>query len=60
MSYFPDFEGYEVEKELGYNPSGGRITYLARLANNEKVKTPKSNRIMINLDRLIQLIFEVE
>lgn len=35
MSNFPDFSelGYQVERELGHNPGGGRVTYLANRSN---------------------------
>jgi serine/threonine protein kinase len=35
----PNFseQGYEVEAQLGVNPSGGRVTYLASVRNDSKV-----------------------
>ncbi|MEA5525079.1 serine/threonine-protein kinase [Nodularia spumigena] len=36
MTYYPDFStnGYQVEKELGCNLTGGRVTYLAKDIKN--------------------------
>ncbi|NER32097.1 MAG: hypothetical protein F6J89_31965, partial [Symploca sp. SIO1C4] len=38
MNKFPEFEcqGYQVEKELGSNRAGGRVTYLARVITNRQ------------------------
>jgi len=38
MNAFPDFSshGYQIEKELGYNSLGGRVTYLATKINTKK------------------------
>ncbi|WP_088240534.1 hypothetical protein [Calothrix rhizosoleniae] len=38
MINYPDFSsnGYEVERELGKNLTGGRITYLAKDINTGK------------------------
>ena len=35
MNAFPDFSthGYQIERELGYNSLGGRVTYLATKIN---------------------------
>lgn len=37
MSKFPDFSelGYQVERSLGQNRAGGRVTYLARSTNTQ-------------------------
>ncbi|MBC6418098.1 MAG: hypothetical protein GDA44_04565 [Prochloron sp. SP5CPC1] len=40
MSNYPDFSsrGYEIERELGINSSGGRVTYKAtKIANQQPV-----------------------
>lgn len=39
MKQFPDFSGhgYQVEKELSQNRTGGRVTYLARNRQNQPV-----------------------
>lgn len=38
MNNFPEFErqGYQVEKELGSNRTGGRVTYLARVITSQQ------------------------
>ncbi|WP_445174881.1 serine/threonine protein kinase [Microcoleus sp.] len=38
MNAFPDFSthGYQIEKELGHNSLGGRVTYLAKNTNTQK------------------------
>ncbi|WP_242034001.1 serine/threonine-protein kinase [Coleofasciculus sp. FACHB-542] len=38
MSEFPDFSdlGYQIERELGHNPCGGRVTYLASRTNTQQ------------------------
>ncbi|MEG4250857.1 serine/threonine-protein kinase [Microcoleus sp. Pol10D4] len=39
MNPFPDFSthGYQIEKELGHNSLGGRVTYLAKNTNTQKL-----------------------
>ncbi|MEG4147020.1 serine/threonine-protein kinase [Microcoleus sp. Pol12B5] len=39
MNAFPDFSthGYQIEKELGHNSLGGRVTYLAKNTNTQKL-----------------------
>src|SRR6476469_6603451 len=39
MNAFPDFstQGYQIEKELGHNSLGGRVTYLAKNTNTQKL-----------------------
>jgi serine/threonine protein kinase len=39
MNAFPDFltHGYQIEKELGHNSLGGRVTYLAKNTNSQKL-----------------------
>ncbi|MEG4857659.1 serine/threonine-protein kinase [Microcoleus sp. K1-B6] len=39
MNAFPDFSthGYQIEKELGHNSLGGRVTYLAKNTNTQKI-----------------------
>jgi serine/threonine protein kinase len=39
MNTFPDFSthGYQIEKELGHNSLGGRVTYLAKNTNTQKL-----------------------
>jgi serine/threonine protein kinase len=39
VSHYPDFsaQGYQVVRELGRNQEGGRITYLAKVCNLEKL-----------------------
>ncbi|MEG3899864.1 MULTISPECIES: serine/threonine-protein kinase [unclassified Microcoleus] len=39
MNAFPDFstDGYQIEKELGHNSLGGRVTYLAKNTNTQKL-----------------------
>ncbi|MEG4210827.1 serine/threonine-protein kinase [Microcoleus sp. S13_B4] len=39
MNAFPDFSthGYQIEKELGHNSIGGRVTYLAKNTNTKKL-----------------------
>ncbi|MEP6514614.1 protein kinase domain-containing protein [Microcoleus vaginatus] len=39
MNAFPDFSthGYQIEKELGHNSLGGRVTYLAKNTKTQKL-----------------------
>jgi serine/threonine protein kinase len=39
MNAFPDFSthDYQIEKELGHNSLGGRVTYLAKNTNTQKL-----------------------
>ncbi|MBD1814828.1 serine/threonine protein kinase [Microcoleus vaginatus DQ-U2] len=39
MNAFPDLSthGYQIEKELGHNSLGGRVTYLAKNTNTQKL-----------------------
>jgi len=39
MNAFPDFSthGYQIEKELGHNSLGGRVTYLGKNTNTQKL-----------------------
>ena len=39
MNAFPDFSthGYQIERELGHNSFGGRVTYLAKNTNTQKL-----------------------
>ncbi|MEG4940007.1 serine/threonine-protein kinase [Microcoleus sp. F4-D5] len=39
MNAFSDFstQGYQIEKELGHNSLGGRVTYLAKNTNTQKL-----------------------
>ncbi len=39
MNAFPDFSthGYQIEKELGHNSLGSRVTYLAKNTNTQKL-----------------------
>ncbi|QIZ69973.1 serine/threonine-protein kinase [Oxynema aestuarii] len=43
MSQFPDFtaHGYQIQRELGHNFAGGRVTYLARDLKGDRCVTLK-------------------
>jgi serine/threonine protein kinase len=71
MNDFPDFSdsNYQVEKELGHNRAGGRVTYLATdLRNQQQVvikqfqfaKIGASWSVFSTYDREIQLLKELD
>jgi serine/threonine protein kinase len=70
MSDFPDFseQNYRIERSLGHNPSGGRVTYLATdTTTNQRVvikqfQFAKSGSSWLNYDaydREIQILKEL-
>lgn len=71
MNDFPDFSdsNYQVEKELGHNRAGGRVTYLATdLRNQQQVvikqfqfaKIGASWSVFSTYDREVQLLKELD